>query len=68
MLKALGQGRFGDLSSLVTKRVPLQEFVENEIKALIYEKDQPGMSALQWMNQENALLLTILPVKILLHP
>ncbi|KAM5546077.1 hypothetical protein V8D89_000203 [Ganoderma adspersum] len=40
MLDALGQGRFGDLSSLITRRVPLEEFMEKGIKALIYEKDQ----------------------------
>ncbi|PIL28856.1 hypothetical protein GSI_08902 [Ganoderma sinense ZZ0214-1] len=40
MLEALGQGRFGDLSSLITRRIPLEDFVEKGIKALINEKDQ----------------------------
>ena len=51
MLKALGQDRFGELSSLIARRVPLREFEEKRIKALIYEKDQHGRSALGWLNQ-----------------
>ena len=46
MLEALGQGRFGDLSNLITRRIPLEDFVEKGMKALIHEKDQHGTSAL----------------------
>ncbi|KAM5546076.1 hypothetical protein V8D89_000202 [Ganoderma adspersum] len=40
MLDALRQGHFGDLSSLITRRIPLEDFVEKGIKALLHEKDQ----------------------------
>ena len=50
MLDALAQGRFGDLSSLITRRIPLEEFLEKGINALLHEKDQHGTSVLRRMN------------------
>ena len=50
MLDALAQGRFGDLSSLITRRIPLEDFVDKGINALLHEKDQHGTSVLRRMN------------------
>ena len=51
MLDALAQGRFGDLSSLITRRIPLEDFVEKGINALLHEKDQHGTSVLRHLNR-----------------
>ncbi len=51
MLDALSGGRFGDLASLITRRIPLEDLMEKGIKALIHEKDQHGTSAFQGMNR-----------------
>ena len=42
MLKALAEGKFKGLEQLITRRIPLEDFVEKGVKALINEKDEHG--------------------------
>ncbi|KAI8988991.1 NAD-P-binding protein, partial [Trametes punicea] len=44
LLRAMAAGSFGDLSSLITKRVALQDFEAQGIKTLLNDKDQHGKS------------------------
>ncbi|KAI0329792.1 L-threonine 3-dehydrogenase [Cubamyces sp. BRFM 1775] len=39
LLQAMAEGRFHNLESLITRRVPLEEFLEKGLKALLNEKD-----------------------------
>ncbi|KAH9903230.1 L-threonine 3-dehydrogenase [Cubamyces lactineus] len=45
ILQAMAEGKLGDLRSLITARVPLEDFVEKGVKALANEKDKHGMTA-----------------------
>ena len=42
LLQAMADGRFNNLESLITRRVPLEKFLEKGIKALLNEKDEHG--------------------------
>ncbi|KAI0329791.1 L-threonine 3-dehydrogenase [Cubamyces sp. BRFM 1775] len=40
ILQAMAQGKLGDLTSLITARVPLEDFIEKGVKPLATEKDK----------------------------
>lgn len=50
MLQAVAEGKFNDIDKLITRRIPLEDFVEKGIKALINEKDEHGqhIRSLTW--------------------
>ena len=51
MLQAVAEGKFNNIDKLITRRIPLEDFVEKGIKALINEKDEHGQHIrfLTWM-------------------
>ncbi|KAI0767646.1 GroES-like protein [Fomes fomentarius] len=40
VVRAVGEGKFKGIESLITRRISLEEFVEKGIKALLHEKDR----------------------------
>ncbi len=44
LLQAIAQGKFSDMTSLITRRIPLEDLVDKGIMALIHEKHEHGPS------------------------
>ena len=70
MLQAVAEGKFNDLDNLITRRIPLEDFVEKGIKALVNEKDEHGVSPHSFPRSFLAPLISRsrFVVKILVYP
>ena len=72
LLKAVGEGKLDGIEVLITRKIGLDDVVENGIKALLKEKDEQGEFLHVDLAYKQALMGPVwyLPwaVKILVHP
>lgn len=43
LLQSVAEGNFADLTTLITRRIPLEDLVDKGIMALIHEKHEHGL-------------------------